>query len=326
MKRTALFALAGVALLGAAACSKTGVQEAPKGITAIAEDFSTPDESTKSEFDFSTPGKAQFKWSAGDKIAIAYRSTDPATNYHDGMNLTLTGGAGSNTGTFGTAEEITAYNSNSELQPQKGFYAVYPAGAARFYTSFDFTGEILVNNNDLYSIGDDSTPIDSFQAKPILVYRNSSSSNAIPDKPIEFQHVAAILKLSISDIPAGVQKVRITFPGQFAQLRSGLKIDEIGYETRVAASADDLYSSIAFSFEKTTATVSGETTFYSPMCFGTYESGFKVELIEMTTVGDENVVASCATAKSCSVGRGQMACIDLKVEADGTGYKMVSGK
>lgn len=314
MKRTALFALAGVALLGAAACSKTGVQEAPKvyrPVSASVEDFNSG--STKGEFDFSTPGKAQFKWSAGDQIAVA---SNDKNNYK--LLFTLQGAGGTSEGSFGSADELKDY----KQFPEKYFYAAYPADHVKFaldYWSDSYhigaTGFVFESNYAASHVG---------KMEPMCVAYVKNDSG-VPSK-IEFRHVAAMVKLSIKGLPSNAISVHFRTPDKIVvgtpSLQSFQLADGVIKDIPEGSSASNMY---VVSNLLSPSVIKPVTDFYIPVPAGEFPGGYKVS-VNMPSTSN---AFSYEVTSSKTLEVGQMACINLKVETDKSapaGYKLVADK
>ena len=123
---------------------------------------------------------ANFTWSAGDQIAV--HSSDGS--YH---TLTLLTGAGEASATF-----------EGELGGSQDYYAVYPA-TAKVDANYG-NSTLQVTLPDSYTI--DGSMGTTSQLPMIAVNTGNT---------LTFNHVGAIYRLTLDDVPAGTDKITVTF-------------------------------------------------------------------------------------------------------------------
>lgn len=162
----------------AASCAKeenaveNGVNEPAVTILASLED-----DGTKVTVN-NTTGKVE--WAAGDKIAVY------AGSYVESDGLAAAG----NPGSFTFASLTDANRAN---------FAIYPASAA--VAGSVTASDLKVQYPATYAL----TDLNSEAAAPVMIAANAPATN------LAFKHVGALLRITVNDVPKGVDELRVIF-------------------------------------------------------------------------------------------------------------------
>ena len=176
-----LYSLSTLALLTfLAGCSKEADNpvglETEGGLLALIE----PDTQTKTNYD-SVEGK--FVWAEGDQVAI---------HYNDGSYKTVAVNA--STGML-----------NAPNPTSRDYFAVYPASVA---DAADYGNSALrITLPDSYDISDVVSGGKSADFSPCPMVASNASSTS----KLNFYHVGGLLRVTLKDLPALTQKIRVTF-------------------------------------------------------------------------------------------------------------------
>ena len=176
-----LFSLSTLALLTfLAGCSKEADNpvglDTEGGLLALIE----PDTQTKTNYD-SIEGK--FVWAEGDQVAI---------HYNDGSYKTVAVNA--STGIL-----------NAPNPTLRDYFAVYPASVA---DAADYGNSALrITLPDSYDISDIVSGGKSADFSPCPMVASNASSTS----KLNFYHVGGLLRVTLKDLPALTQKIRVTF-------------------------------------------------------------------------------------------------------------------
>ena len=176
-----LYSLSTLALLTfLAGCSKEADNpvglETEGGLLALIE----PDTQTKTNYD-SIEGK--FVWAEGDQVAI---------HYNDGSYKTVAVNA--STGML-----------NAPNPTLRDYFAVYPASVA---DAADYGNSALrITLPDSYDISDMVSGGKSADFSPCPMVASNASSTS----KLNFYHVGGLLRVTLKDLPALTQKIRVTF-------------------------------------------------------------------------------------------------------------------
>ena len=176
-----LYSLSTLALLTfLTGCSKEADNpvglETEGGLLALIE----PDTQTKTNYD-SIEGK--FVWAEGDQVAI---------HYNDGSYKTVAVNA--STGML-----------NAPNPTSRDYFAVYPASVA---DAADYGNSALrITLPDSYDISDVVSGGKSADFSPCPMVASNASSTS----KLNFYHVGGLLRVTLKDLPALTQKIRVTF-------------------------------------------------------------------------------------------------------------------
>ena len=174
---------AAVLLLVLSACTREGdfgEQGVEDVLTASAE---TARRVTRSEIDAS----GTFSWDADDLIAVHYSNTFPA--YSDYRTASLKEGAGTATAKFSLLPNGT-----------RDGVALYPSVIAdKDYPGLS-GGELRVHMPQSYPLK--STSMGWTAPQPMLAH-------TVPGNHIYFQHLGALMRLTLNNVPAGTQYIKV---------------------------------------------------------------------------------------------------------------------
>ena len=178
MKKKFLFIFAGVLSFATACQKEADIQHSHLRLSTVVEPM---DLTTKTTYD-SIEGK--FEWTEGDKIALHY--------------------------TTGFYYETSIDAANGKIDAEKGrtrdYYAVYPASVADPDNYGKPTLKIMLP--DTYDIKDivAGSKTSNFSPCPMV------ASNAKDLAMLKFYHVGGLLRVTLGNIPAQTQRIRVTFP------------------------------------------------------------------------------------------------------------------
>ena len=186
---------------------------------------------------------ANFAWSAGDQIAV--HSSDGS--YH---LLTLLTGAGTPNALF-----------EGELNGTQNYYAVYPASSKVDANYGD--GILQVTLPDSYTI---SGSMGTTSQLPMIAVNTGNM--------LTFNHVGAIYRLSLDDVPAGTSQITVTFDkdvtGTFIVTNPSTDAPYI------ATTAGSTGRTVTFNLSSALAAETDGFVLNVPVPTGTYEENIKV--------------------------------------------------
>ena len=167
-----------------AACNKQELAPAEDSsqegqLTTVTIKASNGDADTKAAISNSL----KFTWTAGDQIAI--HTDNGSGTYYTSSGL-VSGGSSS--------ADFTV-----DLAGNRNGFAVYPASVANTWDGTDLT-LTLPNTYTLAQVSGDESPL------PMIAEDGGSS--------LSFKHVAGLLRLTISNIPTGTNKIKLDFNGK----------------------------------------------------------------------------------------------------------------
>lgn len=204
-------------------------------------------------------GMLDLRWQTGDQIAVDIAG--------EGVTVfTLYDGAGTTTGNFACAKQVTV---------EGGRTTFYPASLNPGYNDVDKKWHVTLP--DTYSWSDQGI------RAPMYTWLGGGYDN--------MKLLCGVLKVEVYNIPATADKLVFTTKGE--KITGDFAFDETDIDT----SASDIEKSVTISFE---AGSSSMKTFFIPVPVGTYAAGATIEIKE----GDTQLVKK--TAPALTVARGEI--------------------
>ncbi len=183
-----------------------------------------------------------FSWTANDKIAVY-------TDAEEFYTLTLSEGAGTNTGKF--TGEVNGTPTDYAVYPYLGTLPKYENGILEVYlpTSYNWDFDSYTEANN-----------------PMVAKVNG-------DESISFKNLGALLKITLIQVDAGATKASF-YSGK--QLTGFFEVQDLGSDTPYITAEEDLEGdTVTFYFDELEEAT--DMIFYLPIPVGTYCLGFDIQ-------------------------------------------------